>query len=137
MQQHSKRSSSNFSNGSSSCGRTAGGHTGGRYKMNVTTIANQAANGNAFSPLLNNMVITPNQQYVSQRIEGDIDQLYDEILDEEEEMERKQTRIQKKKHRKDNGLEDDSEDESMYEDEEEEEDFLNPNMSGEEDLDDL
>ena len=52
-------------------------------------------------------------------------------------MERKLTRIQKKKYRKESGLEDDSEDESLYEDEEEEEDFINPNMSGEEDLDDL
>ncbi len=43
---------------------------------------------NAFSPLLNNTVTTPNYQHISQRLE-DIEQLYDEILDEEEEIERK------------------------------------------------
>jgi hypothetical protein len=50
-------------------------------------------------------------------------------------MERKQIKIQKRKLRKDSGLDDDSEDESLYEDEEE--DFMNPTMSGEEDIDDL
>ena len=78
MQQHSKRSSSNFSNESSSCGRTG---TGGRTNLNN--------NSNAFSPLINNNTVnTPNYQYTTQRLE-DIMSLYDEILDEEEEIERK------------------------------------------------
>ena len=64
MQQHSKRSSSNFSNGSSSCGRaagTGGAHTGGRVNNNTTAInQNNTPLVNAFSPLLNNTVTTPN-----------------------------------------------------------------------------
>lgn len=97
LQQQSKRSSSNFSNESSSCGRA--GNTGGRVAGggNGSAVNINNSTGNAFSPLLNNMMSTPNQgQKTSQRLE-DIEQVYDEILDEEEEFERKLHRIQRRK----------------------------------------
>lgn len=71
LQQHSKRSSSNFSNESSSCGR-AGVNTGGRGAATTggITVNMNNSTGNAFSPLLNNMMSTPNQgQKTSQRLE--------------------------------------------------------------------
>jgi hypothetical protein len=66
MQQHSKRSSSNFSNGSSSCGR-AGANTGGRNNTigANTSGTNHNSGPHAFSPLLNNTVTTPNYQHVT------------------------------------------------------------------------
>eukprot|EP00347_Sterkiella_histriomuscorum_P007677 403347996 len=134
--QHSKRSSSNFSNGSSSCGRQGtntggrGGNTSGSNKINTSAI-------HAFSPLLNNTVTTPNYQFATQRQE-DFEQLYDEILDEEEDHERKQSKLQKRKLKKEGHLvqddsQDEDEDESFYEDEE----YNNPSMSCDEDLDEL
>ncbi|CDW72911.1 UNKNOWN [Stylonychia lemnae] len=134
MQQHSKRSSSNFSNGSSSCGRYAA-NTGGRINNATTQFGNfNNSSINAFSPLLNNTVTTPNYQHTNQRFE-DIEQLYDEILDEEEELERKQNKVQRKKTKKnqEDFSQDDDEDESIYEDE----DYINPSMSCDEDIDDL
>jgi len=95
LQQHSKRSSSNFSNGSSSCSRAPGSavHTGGRTS---NPHGGNASIGNQYSPMLtNNQAInTPNQggNNFSHRLE-DIQKIYDEILNEEEEHERKLLRI--------------------------------------------
>ena len=148
LQQHSKRSSSNFSNGSSSCGRVTGAHTGGRLPSNAMQMTNnggsQSGNVPPFSPLLNpannNTVLTPNNQKtnqnVTQRLE-DFEQLYDEILDEEEEHERKLLRLQRRKQRKldpsmpnpddDSNGDDEDFEESMYlyEDEELEDEYHN------------
>lgn len=155
LQQHSKRSSSNFS-GSSSCSRAPGSavHTGGR-NSNPHGGGN-ASIGNSFSPMINTnqAMNTPNQgglNNYSHRLE-DIQKIYDEILNEEEEHERKLLRIQRRKMKRlgmydpsaaidgdDSDCEDDEESMSMYEEEEidEEDLMIDPTMSFDEDIEDL